>query len=87
MSKVLTAVTDAFVANQHMSNYVPPDKPKTHTDRALRLDQVQMAQEFAERVSKGRLNQIVEILAQEEEGKVTSVEALYKIQAICNRCE
>lgn len=66
---------------------VDMDKPKSHTERSLRLDQAQMAQDFADRISKGRLVQIAEIMEQSDAGKMTAVEALYKIQAICNRSE
>ena len=64
---------------------------KSHTilprasDRALRLDQVQLAQEFADEVCSGRLSQIKEVLEQRQSGAIHSVEALFKIREIVNR--
>jgi len=57
------------------------------TDRILKLDQAQMAQDFAERICAQRVKQIAEIANFVDTGKLHSVEALYKIQAICNKVD
>lgn len=58
---------------------------KLQHDRVWRLNQANLAQEFAEQISTGRLIQIQGILDKTAQGHLHPVEALFKIREVVNR--
>lgn len=60
---------------------------KVQCEQVLRLDQAAAAYQFAEKISKGRLLQIEDLLRRHANGRIHSVEALMAIQEIANRSD